>query len=315
MKIGITGAAGFIGEKILDRLISLGFDVRVLSRLSQRSNYLNKKAEVSIGDLTNNNQQLSDFVNGLDVLIHCAAEIRDEEKMYQTNVLGTINLISCAKNKVKHWIQLSSTGVYGPCFEGIINENTPYNANNTYESTKLEADLLVIKAGENKHFEYTIIRPSNVYGPTMKNQSLFQLISTIDKGRFFFIGEKKAIVNYIHVDNVVDLIVLSISNLPAKNEIFNISDNLNIEEFVFEIRTVLDKKMIHFRLPKNVVFAINSVITIFFKTPLTPARINHLTNRAAYSNGKTILKLKYQNRISIQEGIRELTEFYKKTKI
>ena len=102
MKIGITGAAGFIGEKILDRLISLGFDVRVLSRLSQRSNYLNKKAEVSIGDLTNNNQQLSDFVNGLDVLIHCAAEIRDEEKMYQTNVLGTINLISCAKNKVKH---------------------------------------------------------------------------------------------------------------------------------------------------------------------------------------------------------------------
>lgn len=311
MIIGVTGSGGFIGEKLVKSLLDSGHIVRVLTRKSNRSYSNHDNLQIVIGDLSSNTT-LDGFVEGLNIIIHCAAEIKDESAMYNTNVIGTKNLIEKTKNKIQQWIQLSSTGVYGPCFEGIITENSAYNAINLYEKTKLESDLLVINAGESNFFNYTIIRPTNVYGPTMRNQSLLQLISMIVKGKFFFIGSKKSKVNYIHVNNVVDAIFKSIDNNNALDQIFNISDSLTIEDFVFVIRSTLQKKMIKLIIPKYIVYILNWFLNLFYRSPLTVARIKHLTNEATYSNSKINIVLGYHNRIDIKEGIKELTYYYKK---
>jgi len=310
MIIGVTGSGGFIGEKLVNSLLDCGHSVRILTRKVSRSNSYHVNLEIVIGDLCNKTS-LDGFVEGLNIVIHCAAEIRDESAMYYTNVIGTKNLIEKSKYKIQQWIQLSSTGVYGPCFEGIITEESSYNAINLYEKTKLESYLLVINAGESNFFNYTIIRPTNVFGPTMRNQSLLQLISMIDTEKFFFIGSKNSIVNYIHVDNVVDSILMSIHNNNALNQIFNISDSLLMKDFVFIIREVLNKKMIKLVIPKSIVYMLNWVLNLIYKSPLTVARIKHLTNQAVYSNLKINEVLGYNNRKDIKEGIKELTNFYK----
>jgi nucleoside-diphosphate-sugar epimerase len=310
MIIGVTGSGGFIGEKLVNSLLDCGHSVRILTRKVSRSNSYHVNLEIVIGDLCNKTS-LDGFVEGLNIVIHCAAEIRDESAMYYTNVIGTKNLIEKSKYKIQQWIQLSSTGVYGSCFEGIITEESSYNAINLYEKTKLESDLLVINAGESNFFNYTIIRPTNVFGPTMRNQSLLQLISMIDTEKFFFIGSKNSIVNYIHVDNVVDSILMSIHNNNALNQIFNISDSLLMKDFVFIIREVLNKKMIKLVIPKSIVYMLNWVLNFIYKSPLTVARIKHLTNQAVYSNLKMNDFLQYNNRKDLKEGIKELTNFYK----
>ena len=310
MNIGVTGSGGFIGEKLVKRLLDSGHKVRILTRKFNRLISDDANLQIVTGDLIDKTT-LNDFIEGLNIIIHCAAEIKDESVMYNTNVLGTKNLIEKSQNKIQQWIQLSSTGVYGPCFEGIITEQSTYNPVNLYEKTKLESDLLVINAGETNFFNYTIIRPTNVYGPTMRNQSLIHLISMIDNGRFFFIGSKKSKVNYIHVDNVVDSIIISIDNNNALNQIFNISDSLLMEDFVFTIRRTLHKNMIKLVIPKFIVFILNWILNLFYNSPLTVTRIRHLTNQATYSNLKINNVLKYHNRIDIIAGIKELTNFYK----
>jgi nucleoside-diphosphate-sugar epimerase len=192
MKIGVTGGNGFIGRLLVNKHIELGDEVIVLSRYKERNI---EGATLSVGDLSVKDS-LVEFVKDLDVLYHCAAEITDELKIEATNVMGTNNLIKVASGQIRHWVQLSSVGVYGPIGSGIITENQKYNPINKYEKSKLKSDLLVLEATENRLFTSTIIRPSNVFGAKMNNNSLFELIKTIDKG-FYFLLEKKVLLQII----------------------------------------------------------------------------------------------------------------------
>ena len=159
MKVGVTGGNGFIGSQLVNRHIELGDEVHFLSRNKDRKI---KGAPLFVGDLSIE-ESLLEFVNEIDVLYHCAAEIIDESKMEATNIFETENLIKAASGKIKHWVQLSSDGVYGPIDKGLITENQPYNPINAYEKSKLKSDLLVLEASKQQFFTSIIIRPSNVF--------------------------------------------------------------------------------------------------------------------------------------------------------
>ena len=238
MKIAITGASGFIGKLLVDKLLSQGNEVNVLTR--KRNKFIDNRVSVFEGDL-NDIEVLREFVLGVDVIYHCAAEIKNEILMKTVNENGTANLIEVAKNTISHWIQLSSTGVYGPIYSGTVNENQVYNPINEYEKTKLKSDFLVLEAAEKNNFTCTIIRPSNVFGFQMSNTSLFQLVKTIDKGFYFFVGPKGASANYVPVENVIEALYLAATNPKAKSEIYNISDWCTIEDFVNSVAKVLGK--------------------------------------------------------------------------
>ncbi len=193
MRIAITGATGFIGGHLVRKHIELGDEVRILTR--KKSEQLSFPAGVEIihADLLDASQKLNMFLTGVDVLYHCAAEIKDEERMHRVNVEGTANLIAAAKGKIGHWVQLSSTGVYGALDDELVDEHFKPHPRNNYEKTKLEADALVLEAARKGDFTFTILRPSNVFGPDMTNQSLFQLVKAVDKGLFFSSDPKEQV--------------------------------------------------------------------------------------------------------------------------
>lgn len=311
MIVAITGGTGFIGQKLVLRHIALGDEVRVLSRRSPGASGLPGSVVWCCDDLVIPANLLS-FVEGVDVLYHCAAENNDSSKMLAANAEGTGNLARAAEGKIKHWVQLSSVGVYGTHTDGMITEETPIAPVNVYEESKAAAENVVIETAVKGGFSYTILRPSKVYGLGMNNKILFQLISLIDRGIFFFVGKPGASANYIHVDNVVDALVKCGSMPAARNHIYNISDYRTMEDFVAIISRALHKPVPSLRISESWARLIARMTVFIPNNPLTEQRVNAMVKRAIYSPAKLEAELGYRPRVSMEDGLRDLVGFWKR---
>ena len=308
MKIAITGASGFIGKLLVDKLLSEGNEVNVLTR--NRNKFIDSKVIIFEGDL-NDIEVLREFVLGVDVIYHCAAEIKNEMLMKTVNEDGTANLIEVSKNTIKHWIQLSSTGIYGVIRDGFVFENEKPNPLNEYERTKLNSDLLVLEATTKYGFTSTIVRPSNVFGPQMTNQSLFQLVKAVEKKMFFFIGKKGASANYVPVENVIEVLYLALVNKNAANKIFIISDWCTMEHFISTMAKSLGVEVPKYRLSIGFMKFVATITSFIPKNPLTVARIEALSNRSKYETTKVENELGYKPVVSTENTIERLVDFYK----
>ncbi len=308
--IAITGGTGFIGRHLLARHVALGDRVRYLTRKEPAEAI--PGAETCIGDLSAP-ETLRGFVQGADVLYHCAAELRDAAAMEKTNVTGTANLLRAATGEIGRWVQLSSTGVYGAVRHGVVREDADIRPGNAYERSKAAADALVQAAAAQRQLSCVLLRPSNVYGADMPNQSLFQLIRMIAKGLFFFIGPRGAMANYVHVENVVDaMLACAHATLPANGRAYIVSDHRPLEAFAGIIAAHLGKPAPRMRLPEMPVRALAAACGWLPGVPLKTSRIDALTNRTVYCTDRIEVELGYRNRIAMESGMGELVAHWKK---
>ncbi len=315
MKIAITGGSGFIGRDLINALLEKKHSVKVLTRNKETKNKINEAVDLYIGDLLDDNFVFDEFLEGVDILYHCAGILQEGDYLYETNVLGTKRLLEAAFGKIQHWVQLSSIGVYGKHKNGVVTVENAINPTNLYEKTKAEADKLVIEKSKEGKFTYSILRPSNVYGNYMKNQSLFKMIEMINRRFFFYIGNKRAIANYIHVNNVVESLILCGERKEAENEIFNISDHAKLETIVNVISKKLNKKTSILVFPKFILKIIATISMNWRKWPLTLSRIDALTNCTIYSNDKIERILGYIHLVSIEDGFGQLADYWKNMKL
>ena len=312
MIIAITGGSGFIGRKLVPRHLAQGDEVRVLSRSASGGDVdVPGSVKWCHGDLLTS-EKLQSFVDGVDILYHCAGEIRDEARMKEVHVEGTQRLIEAATGRVGRWVQLSSVGAYGKILNGTVTEQTKLNPCGMYEITKVDSDSLVSRAALEGAFECVILRPSNVYGAGMSNQSLYGLIEMIRRGWFFFIGEPGAAANYIHVDNVVEALVRCGVQAEASGQVYNLSDHRTMEQFVATISTSLGKTMPRLRLPEWTIRLSVKLLGNLPKFPLTKARVDALTGRAIYSTTKIEHELGYRHIVSMEAGLIELTKSWQR---
>jgi nucleoside-diphosphate-sugar epimerase len=303
--VAVTGGTGFIGKHLIKHHLDVGDEVRYLTRSS--STALDTRANAIRGDLSDI-KILDKLVDGVDVLYHCAAELHDTAKIYQINVMGTKNLLDAAAGKINRWIQLSSTGVYGNTPLNDVNEETSINPGNAYERSKAEADELVFEYASKGHFEAVILRPSNVYGVDMPNQSLFQLIKMVKKGLFFFIGKGNATVNYIHINNVIYALALCATKpLPGNaRNIYIVSDCMRLVDFISIISRAVSVPLPTLYFPEPLIRGIASFGSYFPKFPLRPSRVDALTYTHHYEICKIQSELGYQHQVSMTDGIQEL---------
>ena len=227
--------------------------------------------------------------------------------MYQLHVKGTKTLIEASENRIGRWVQLSSVGVYGARRIGIITEESPIDPKGIYEQTKSESDNLVREAGINGVFETVIVQPSNVFGPTMTNRSLFQLISNIHLGRFCFIGKQKSMVNYIHVENVVAGLMLCAGNEKVNGKVYILSTSMSLREFVGKVCAVTDRPHPRCRVPEFIARLVAKTLGKIKRFPLTSARVDALTNQVTFSGQKIKDDLGFQEVLTLQDGIKEVS--------
>lgn len=313
MIVSITGGTGLIGRKLVLHHLAQGHAVRVLSRRDLSEAGLPDSAKWYRGDLSMPAELLS-FVEDADILYHCAGEIRDESRMHSVHVDGTMRLVDAATERIGRWVQLSSVGAYGRRRDGVITEQAELKPIGMYETSKVESEDLVRAAALHGAFEHSILRPSNVYGIEMANQSLFGLIAMIQRGLFFYIGKPGAILNYIHVDNVVEALLICGVSPGANGQTYNLSDYHPIEQFVATITSALGMPNPKIRLPELPIRMVAKLLGIIPGFPLTEARVNALTGRTIYSNDKIEVELGYRHFISMEAGLSEMVKFWQRGK-
>jgi nucleoside-diphosphate-sugar epimerase len=280
MRVGVTGASGFIGSALVRRHLAAGDPVTCLVHRAPCA----RGATAVPGDLTAPDERLKRFADGLDVLYHCAGELRHEAAMHAVNVDGTRALVAAASGAVGRFVQLSSTGVYGSPRHGRVAEDAPLEPRNTYERTKAAADRFVLDAArEGQLASVVVLRPSIVFGEGMANQSLFQLIRVIDRGMFFFVGRPGASANYVHVSDVVDALVLCGTSPAAQGRVYNLSDWCTVEDLASAIADALGQRRPWLRLPEWPVRRATRVLNALVNLPLTESRIDALVSRCTYS--------------------------------
>ena len=307
MRVGITGATGFIGSALARRHLERGDAVRCLSRRAQTPGTTIPDVEVVTGDLAHPDDRLRRFAEDLDVLYHCAAAIGDEREMHAVNVRGTASLLQAASDRIGRWVQLSSAGVYGRHRDGVVSEATPLTPCGAYETSKAEADALVLEAARTGRIAaFALLRPTIVFGSGMPNRSIVHMIRVIERGLFFFIGRRGASANYVHVSSVVDALVLCGTSPQAAGRTYNLSDWTTVEEFARAIADALGQPRPRLRLPERPVRALVRTVGAAVPLPLTEGRIDALVSRARYPAERIQRELRYRFNVSITAGLAEM---------
>lgn len=263
-RVFITGGAGFIGYFISKKLLSLGHEVIIYDAfinyispleshyphyLEIRLKDLEGKANIIRGDIRHRGflvKALKD--THPEIVIHLAAvpiaSISNlfSEDTTQINLNGTITVLESIRvvDTIKRFIYASSSFVYGNFQYEPADEKHPTNPIDLYGGTKLSGEILTQVFGKRFGIEYTIIRPSAVYGPTDCNRRVSQIfIENALKGVPLVLndgGEGK--VDFTYVEDTAKGFVLACFCDKAKNEIFNITrgEGRSAKEFASVIK-------------------------------------------------------------------------------
>jgi nucleoside-diphosphate-sugar epimerase len=303
----LTGASGFIGSALLDAALCQGWRVRVLTRSAANWTRHHPLLEVFEGDLAVP-QDWSRLVIGSDLVVNAAAEILQDHLMDQVNVTGPLNLLHAAvRAGVGRWVQLSSVGAYGPVHAGQVTEQWPDQPVGAYETTKTEFDRALKAACLSGSTQYCIVRPSNVYGPNMRNQSIHQMIHMIRKGWFVFMGSPGASANYVHVDDVVNATSLCMSHPKAANQTYIVSAWDSIENMVQAIALNAGVTCPNKRLNLRMAVYAAKLFQKWPGWPLTLSRIRALSSRSRYATEKIESELGWRASVSVAQGMKQMT--------
>jgi nucleoside-diphosphate-sugar epimerase len=302
-QVCVTGANGFIGRRLVDALFHQGYSVRVLTR--RPDCLFPDGVQVVMGDLTLPDCPLDQFLMGCEVVFHCAGEIRDVAAMKLLHIDGTQRLLQAVLKEAErrgqaiHFVQLSSVGAYGapqgaPNADRIVTEDTPTRPLGEYEVTKTQSDELVIQASEHGLMSYTILRPSNIFGADMPNQSLRGLISMVKRGVFFYIGKSGAVATYVHVDDVVAALLKCAFEPNAKGRTYNFSNDCLLEDLIKCIASTLGVRLPRVRIPESLIRTAVGFFEGRVNIPLTQSRIDALVNKTRYPADKIELELGFR---------------------
>jgi len=226
-KIVVTGGAGFIGSQLARRLIEQGNEVLVYDDLSTgiRSNVY-KDAKFIKGNVCNF-AMVKKHLQGVDYVFHLAAlasvpkSVDNPRLTEEINVGGTVNVLAASVQQgVKKVFLASSGSVYGDTPAPVQDEETPLSPCSPYALTKVSGELWCKLYSEEYKLPTVVLRYFNVYGPygSSVSQSSYSLviprfIRLAHKGEPLTIfGDGYQTRDYVHVDDVVDATILSMSS-------------------------------------------------------------------------------------------------------
>ena len=198
-KLLITGAAGFIGSNLINyykdkmQLIPYyrGYDINMISNLNP------------------------------DYIIHCAAEMYDKDKMFESNVILTYQMLEIARKlpKLKHFIYIGSSSEYGRK-SNPMKESDVLEPDSMYEGTKACGSILTRSYGKTYNIQTSIIRPFSLYGPKDVSKhfipKLYDMFNSDDE-----IKISEGVHDFIYIDDFIDGINTVLTQNTKTGEVFH----------------------------------------------------------------------------------------------
>lgn len=320
-RVLVTGATGFIGSHLVERLARRGVFVRCLVRKTSNLRWLQGlDVEYAYGDITEYGT-LTSAVTGVDTVFHLGGmtKAHTEEELYLANANGTVNLIKAVVEnnpRLKRFVYVSSQAAAGPSPDGgPIAESDPAHPITPYGESKLSGEEAVLTF--HSQIPVTIVRPSVVYGP--RDTDIYIIFRFVSRGVKPVIGWRKRYVSLIYIDDLVEGILLAAEKEEAAGQIyFLVSDPMaTYQELDRMIAGSLKKKAVTVFVPiglfKMVVAIIEMIFRMQGKLPTVNRRkVRDLQERYWICDGsKARDELGFRPRVSLHEGIERSVAWYR----
>jgi NAD dependent epimerase/dehydratase len=257
-RVLVTGAGGFIGSHLCERLVELGADVRALVEYNSLGSWgwlddspVRSELEVVLGDVRDRDSAVA-AAAGTEVVFHLAALIAipysyDAPAAYvETNVLGTLNVLRAAQQAgVDLVVHTSTSEVYGTARYVPIDEAHPLQGQSPYSASKIGAD----KLAEAFHLSFGLpvatLRPFNTYGPRQSARAVIPTVITqLLAGESVALGNLTPTRDFTYVTDTVDAFVRIADAPDAVGRVLNVGSGreISIGELVERIEALLEKR-------------------------------------------------------------------------
>ena len=318
MKILVTGSEGFVGKKLITRLLERGYEVEGIDRVfAPTPEYKYQKIDLC------NNIQLNPSV--YDLVIHCAAakgdwDISDKE-FYDDNVLATENLLDYVRKcEVKKIIHFSTVAIYSrDVTDG--GESTKIEPDSVYGQTKLDSEILIRKYAQESGIPTVVLRPSVIYGRN-NYANMFNLIQQLNRALPFQINPIGITKSHVSVRNVVDVVLRFSDPSYSVNglEIYNLTERpyYDLNTMISIICNELQVKPPKANLPIWLVAVPFGILEFLGKllkkdTGFTLDRLRKFSSSTHYTSEKLWSKTGNQKYTSESE-LRDMVKWFKERK-
>ncbi|MBW3659351.1 MAG: NAD-dependent epimerase/dehydratase family protein [Actinobacteria bacterium] len=224
-RVLVTGASGFVGAVVVERLRAAGDDVVGIDREPATD------ADVVVADIAEP-ETYEHLLADTDLVVHAAALVTlagDRDEFWRVNTLGTREVIrAAARQGVRRVVHLSSIVVFGLDFPDDVDETWPVRTTGApYVDTKISAEQVALMAHAAGDIEVTVIRPGDVYGPR-SSQWTVAPVEELRRGRLILPAHGEGIISPVYVDNLVDGILLAADEPKAAGHVITITDGVGI---------------------------------------------------------------------------------------
>lgn len=327
MRILVTGASGFIGRHLVERLAREGHAVRALIHDHSGPARWPASVDVARGDVRDAGAMKA-ATAGCEAVFHLAGkahaltEVRGEEEAYRAvNVTGTRNVLEAAvAGGAKSFVFFSSVKAMGEEAPECRDESSEARPLTAYGRSKLEAEKLVLECGRRTGLGATCLRLPLVYGVGNKG-NLFRMIAAIDRGLFPPLPPVHNRRSLVHVTNVVDAAVLAVEKPAAHGRCYIVTDGRPYStcELYELICRALGKRIPRWSVPVGLLSAAARVGDLAGRVlrrrmPFDSDTLAKLTGSAWYSSDLITRELGYRPLMTLERALPELIAWYREAR-
>jgi UDP-glucose 4-epimerase len=230
----VTGASGFLGSTLVERLLARGDEVIALVRPASKHRVA-RGARIVEGVLPSIGQLST--LPPPDFVFHCAAVIdRSEPEGHSVHVEGTVRLAHAARGA--RFVHVSTTDVLPISSRTPLSEASRCEPRDAYGRTKLEGErrLLAMRP------DAVVLRPPGIYGPRSPRDIVLHIAERIERRRFFHLGDGRAVRSWIFVETLVDAMIHAAQRTDIAG-VFHVDDGRSVSrhEIAAEIAAALGR--------------------------------------------------------------------------
>lgn len=320
MKIIVTGATGFIGSHLAERLRREGHELVCVAKDPLNAQVLESAGcKVVIADL-NNDAGWEQLLGDAEMVYHLAGVVRARHTRdyYEGNVLGTKHVLeACLKyaSRLKRLVYVSSLTASGPSTDGKpLSEDVPYHPVSDYGRSKMLAEQEILKIGD--RIPWTIVRPAAVYGP--RERDWFDYICIIRRGIEPLIGFRDKMLSILYIDDVVDGIIRAAESEHAVGRTYFLGSEepCSYHTLGMTISRVLKCHPVCVRLPHTLVFAVAACAAAAGALTGKEVLFNIQKARESVQRGwvcsveRARRELGWHQQVGLEEGLSRTCEWY-----
>lgn len=312
----VTGAAGFLGRKLVARLRAQGKTVRVLVRKPVAAYASDAGIQMVVGDL-GEPRMVMHAVAGARIVYHVGAAMRGSVRDFEAGTTwGTRNMIAaCLAAKPERLVYVSSMSVFdhaGRDPKGTMTESSALEPSpqlrGAYTQTKLDAERVVQKAIAEQGLPAVILRPGQIFGPGAEKVTPNGVIGLA--GRWVAIGSGSMTIPVVYVDDVVDALLLAAEAPGAVGGLFNVVDTAPVtqQEYLDRVRGKLGAELKLLRVPTwtfmTLGFGVEQLGKVLKRdVPLTRYRVRSLRPLANFDTRAARERLGWTPRVGAKAGL------------